>query len=67
MNPFNIKNQNNRQNGIDFSSIQNNPMFQMLRGKGMSYEQIVKYMCQQKNIDFNQLMNQARKMMGNNK
>ena len=64
-NPF--KTQNNGNFDMNLSALQNNPMFQMLSSKGMSYEQIVRYLCQQRGIDVNQLLSQAKSLMGNNK
>lgn len=65
MNPFNS---NSNNGNFDFSILQNNPMFQMLRQRGMSYEDMIRYVCNQKGIDFNQFMQQAQQMYkGNNK
>lgn len=65
-NPF-INNSSTAKNGnFDFSALQNNPLFQALRNRGMSYQDIIRYLCNQRGIDFNQFMQQAQQMYKNN-
>lgn len=69
MNPFFNKNNggNNSTNIPDFSALTNNPLFRMMQGKGLSYEQMVRSICQQRGIDVNQVLEQAKLLQGNNK
>ena len=66
MNPFNTGPSTANNSNFDFSMLQNNPIFKMLKNRGMSNEDIIRYMCQQRGIDFNQFMQQAAQLYRNN-
>lgn len=59
MNPFYNNTPNNVPNDR-LNQLLNNPMYQALRQQGMNPEQMVKYICQQRGIDFEQFVKQIK-------